>query len=32
MCIRDSYVLVPAAALLEVLGLYLSFRLSRFEA
>ncbi len=26
------YVLVPVAALLEVLGLYLSYRLSRFEA
>lgn len=26
------YVLVPAAALLEVLGLFLSYRLSRFEA
>jgi tight adherence protein B len=26
------YLLVPAAALLEVLGLYLSYRLSRFEA
>jgi Flp pilus assembly protein TadB len=26
------YVLVPLAAMLEVLGLYLSYRLSRFEA
>ncbi|HEY8679015.1 MAG TPA: hypothetical protein VIN39_10330 [Candidatus Dormibacteraeota bacterium] len=30
--VMGRYVLVPAAALLEMLGIYLSFRIARFEA